>query len=118
MLLLLYIRWCWARCTRSTDIRKARVRTSSPSSITRVRFPFLPCRANIVIRDTFVQGAQDIADATDKLQPGDGTTWRKRCDVASRDYQAALFEFAMTKFEGVEIVASVPSPWVCVVAWY
>jgi hypothetical protein len=42
-----------------------------------------------VIRDTFVQGAQDIADAINKLQTGDGKTWRKRCDVASRDYQAA-----------------------------
>ena len=66
-------------------------------------------RANVVIGDIFEPGAQNLVDAINRLPPGSGKACWKRCDVARWDDQVALFELAMTKFGGVDIVVSVPS---------
>jgi NAD(P)-dependent dehydrogenase (short-subunit alcohol dehydrogenase family) len=71
-----------------------------------MRSPSFSHRANVVIGDIFVQGAQAIVDAINKLPPGSGKACWKRCDVTSWEDQVTLFEFAMTKFGGVDIVVS------------
>ena len=98
-------------------ICKERVRTSSSlSCATRTQFSSMfYYRANVVIGDIFERGAQNIVDAINKLGPGSGKACWRRCDVARWDDQVALFEFAMTKFGGVDIVVSLPSFWTCVV---
>jgi len=60
--------------------------------------------ANIVIGDIFVQGAHDIVDAINRLPPGSGKACWKRCDVTKWEDQVALYELAMSKFGGVDIV--------------
>ena len=70
-----------------------------------------------MIGDIFVQGAQAIVDAINKLPPGSGKACWKRCDVTSWEDQVALFEFAMTKFGGVDIVVGDLCPR-CIAQWY
>ncbi|KAF9642105.1 hypothetical protein BDM02DRAFT_3273588 [Thelephora ganbajun] len=60
--------------------------------------------ANVVIGDIFAPGAQDIVDTINRLPPGSGKAYWKRCDVTSWEDQVALFECAMTRFGGVDIV--------------
>lgn len=69
-----------------------------------VAWTFAKNGANVVIGDIFVQGAQDIVDAINKLPAGSGKAYWKRCDVTSWDDQVALYEFAVTKFGGIDIV--------------
>lgn len=115
-------RWCcWTRPTRGMDIREERVRTRVSLDL-----PFHPCevlkrcflvsgvRANVVIGDIFTPGAQNIVEAISKLPPGSGKACWKRCDVTSWEDQVALFELAMTKFGGIDIVVSVPPRSGCV----
>ena len=59
-----------------------------------------------MIGDIFERGAQNLVDAINKLPPGSGKACWKKCDVARWDEQVALFEFAMTRFGGVDIVVS------------
>ena len=61
-----------------------------------------------MIGDIFVHGAQNIVDAINGLPAGAGKAYWKRCDVTSWEDQVVLFEFAMTKFGGVDIVVSAP----------
>lgn len=63
-----------------------------------------------MIGDIFTQGAQDIVNVINKLPPGSGKACWKRCNVTSWDDQVALFELAMSRFGGVDIVVSVPCP--------
>ncbi|KAF9643333.1 hypothetical protein BDM02DRAFT_3191809 [Thelephora ganbajun] len=89
-------------------IRKERVRASLPLGPVRTslgsRSQALSCKANVVIGDTFLPGAQDIVDTINRLSPGSGKVCWKRCGVTSWEDQVALFECAMTRFGGVDIV--------------
>ena len=67
------------------------------------------CRANVVIGDVYERGIQNLVEAINKLPSGSGKAFWTRCDVARWDDQVALFELAMTRFGGVDIVVSVPS---------
>lgn len=82
----------------------------SRSSAARIEFsslsPCFSCRANVVIGDIFSPGAQDIVDTINKLPPGNGKACWRRCDVTSWEDQIALYELAMTRFGGVDIVVS------------
>ena len=93
-------------------IREERVRSFKPpiSSLwhSQTLFPRFLCSANVVIGDIFVTGAQDIVDAINRLPPGSGKACWKRCDVTSWEDQVSLFELAMTRFGGVDIVVSTP----------
>ena len=60
-----------------------------------------------MIGDIYVYGAQATVAAIEKLPPGTGKACWKRCDVTSWEDQVALFEYAVTKFGGVDIVVSV-----------
>jgi len=59
-----------------------------------------------MIGDIYERGAQNLVEAINKLPPGSGKACWTRCDVARWDDQVALFESAMTKFGGVDIVVS------------
>ena len=82
----------------------------SRSSAARIQFsslsPCFSCRANVVIGDIFSPGAQDIVDTINKLPPGSGKACWRRCDVTNWEDQIALYELAMTRFGGVDIVVS------------
>jgi NAD(P)-dependent dehydrogenase (short-subunit alcohol dehydrogenase family) len=67
---------------------------------------------SVGIWNIFVIGAQDIVDAIDRFQPGDGNACWKQRDVTSLDDQVALFEFAVAGVGGVDIVVSVDLLWV------
>lgn len=94
------------------DIREEWVRTSQPFVLPmphpQTLFSCFSRRANVVVGDIFVQGAQDIVDAINRLPPGNGKACWKRCDVTNWEDQVALFELAMTRFGGVDIVVSAP----------
>lgn len=60
--------------------------------------------ANVVIGDIYLGGAQVIVEAIKRLPAGSGKAFWKRCDVTSWDDQVALFEFAVSKFGGIDIV--------------
>ena len=62
----------------------------------------------MVIGDIFSPGAQDITDKINRLPPGSGKACWRRCDVTDWEDQVALYELAVTKFGGVDIVVSVP----------
>lgn len=90
----------------------------SPVPRPQVPFPSFPYRANIVIGDIFEPGCQQIVDAINGLPADNGKAVWKRCDVTNWEDQVALFELAMTRFGGVDIVVSLPSCLVCIVEWY
>jgi len=69
-----------------------------------VALTFAKSGANVVIGDIFVQGAQDLVDAINKLPPGNGKACWRRCDVTSWEDQVALYEVAIARFGGVDIV--------------
>lgn len=108
-------RWCRRiSSTRSMGIRAERVRVSLPSGFvlsplgsSSHAIPRFSCRANVVIGD-ILPGAQDVARAINRLPPGNGKACWKYCDVTSWEDQVALYELAMTRFGGVDIVVSVP----------
>jgi len=82
------------------------------------RFYASHCSANIVIGDIFEAGTQQIVDAINELPPDNGRACWRRCDVTSWQDQVALFELAMTRFGGIDIVVSVHLFLVCIVEWY
>ena len=59
-----------------------------------------------MIGDIYQFGAQTIVEAINKLPPDSGKACWKRCDVTNWEEQVALFEFAVTKFGGIDIVVS------------
>ena len=65
---------------------------------------FFSCRANVVIGDFYAAGAQATAEAINSLPPGRGKSCWKRCDVTNWEEQVALFEYAVKKFGGVDVV--------------
>lgn len=78
-------------------------------------------RADVVIGDVLIDGAMGIVDTINKLPPGSGRACWKRCDVSKWEDQVALFELAMKKFGGVDIVVSVAFYWACTtreLIWY
>jgi NAD(P)-dependent dehydrogenase (short-subunit alcohol dehydrogenase family) len=79
---------------------------SAPSTDIRFPIPCFSCRANVVIGDIYSGGAQGIVETIKKLPPGSGKAFWKRCDVTVWEEQVALFEFAVSKFGGVDIVVS------------
>jgi NAD(P)-dependent dehydrogenase (short-subunit alcohol dehydrogenase family) len=81
-------------------------RASFASAKTRVLIPCFSYRANVVIGDIYLSGAQATVEAIKKLPPGSGEACWKRCDVINWEEQVALFEYAVTKFGGVDIVVS------------
>ena len=111
LILALFDRWCCRTCsTCGMDVREEGVCTSqSPVSFMwRSQAPSscFSCRANVVIGDIFEPGAQQIVDAINGLPPDNGKACWRRCDVTSWEDQVALFELAMTRFGGVDIVVS------------
>jgi len=60
--------------------------------------------ANVVIGDIYQSGAQSAVDAIKKSPSGSREAHWKRCDVTNWEEQVALFEFAVSKFGGVDIV--------------
>ena len=71
-----------------------------------------------MIGDIFEPGAQQIVDAINGLPPDNGKACWRRCDVTSWEDQVALFELAMTRFGGVDIVVSAPFSSVHIVERY
>lgn len=111
-----YLTYRWRRRTRSRgsdSICDERVPRSLPpsllsaSAITRSLIPCFSCRANVVIGDVYVSGAQHTIEEIGRLPPGSGKAFWKRCDVTNWEEQVALFEFAVSRFGGVDIVVSV-----------
>lgn len=60
-----------------------------------------------MIGDIYQSGAQSTVDAIKKSPSGSREAHWKRCDVTNWEEQVALFEFAVSKFGGVDIVVSV-----------
>ena len=82
------------------------------------RFPCPSRRANVVIGDIFERGAEGIVNAIKKLPSGSGKACWKKCDVTNWEDQVALFELAMGRFGGVDIVVSAPLLQWRVVGWH
>ena len=57
-----------------------------------------------MIGDIFERGAEGIVNAIKKLPSGSGKACWKKCDVTNWEDLVALFELAMGKFGGVDIV--------------
>ena len=53
------------------------------------------------------RGGQGVVDAINGLPPGNGRACYKICNVTKWDDQVDLFEFAITRFGGADIVVSV-----------